>query len=89
MTIAMLLTERSMKFYIARFKHPNGDRSHPWSLFAANTASALDRINTMDGGEFSQVEIHERPVSEVSHYRNDATPNDLVLEHPNHEWRPE
>ena len=77
-----------MRLFVAKLKYKNGDRAHPWTLFAPDYATAVARLETGSrADEFSSIEIGE--ATNAGHFgRDSALPDDVVAEHPDIEWRP-
>ncbi|RVK73175.1 hypothetical protein CN159_02155 [Sinorhizobium meliloti] len=76
-----------MKLFVAKLKYKNGDRAHPWTLFAPSYAEAVRRLETgAYEDEFSEIAVKE--VDNASHFGRDASkPDNAILEHPEIEWR--
>ncbi|WP_426238151.1 hypothetical protein [Pararhizobium sp. DWP1-1-3] len=77
-----------MKLFIAKLTYKNGDRAHPWSLFASTYADAVARLEQGSrSDEFSQIAVKERPITEASIYGRDPQNADgAILEHPEIVW---
>lgn len=76
-----------MKLFIAKLKYKNGDRAHPWTLFARSYAEAVQRLETGSyEGEFSEIVVRE--ADDATHFGRDASkPDHAIMEHPDIEWR--
>jgi hypothetical protein len=76
-----------LKFYSARVKYADGDRSHPLSLFAENIDAAMESLIGGWDYEVVEVTIRERPIEEAASVYGRAEVGTAVVEHPSIEWK--
>ncbi len=78
-----------MKFFVAKMTYKNGDRSHPWTLFAPSYADAVQRLETGSrADDFSAIAVAESFRADYFG-RTLHEPNDSVVEHHDITWSPE
>lgn len=77
-----------MKLFVAKLRYKDGDRAHPWTLFAEDYASAVKRLERPEPDTFDEIVVQEVKASDAAHYNRDINaPDDAIIEHDKIEWR--
>ena len=77
-----------MKFFVARLTYRDGEHSPPWSLFAEDMSAAIVQMKVDPDSDVVEITIRERPLTEVTFFRDDPVEKTGVEQHPGMIWFP-